>query len=229
MASEQLTTTPSAASAQVSVRTVVEDCLRGLGYELVELDWRAGGNLRVFIEHAVGSLALRPDSEVRSEGPVPEDGSGIRIEDCERVSRQLSHLLTVENIDYARLEVSSPGLDRLLRGRGDFERFMGSEISLKLKFAVAGRRNYEGRLLHAQGEKFVIELLDRAAPADASRSGNKGRKPVAKKVATKAAVNEAVVAKMAPIADTAVVAPARQLTVGLDEIERARLVPNFKF
>jgi len=71
------------------VQVVVEQALGGLGYELVELEFGQRGLLRVFID-------------------APE---GIRLEDCERASRQLSHVLTVENVDYSRLEVSSPGVD----------------------------------------------------------------------------------------------------------------------
>ena len=90
------------------LQTVVEQCVTGLGYELVDVEHGPGGLLRVFIDHPAAA--------------VDDDEARIRIEDCERVSHQLSHLLTVEGIDYARLEVSSPGLDRPLKKVSDFER-----------------------------------------------------------------------------------------------------------
>ena len=219
----------------MSVQAVVEDCLRGLGYELVDLEWHAGGQLRVFIEHSPDS-SRGGDSGVNvspvSEGPIPEDGSGIRIEDCERVSHQLSHLLTVENIDYSRLEVSSPGLDRAIRGRKDFERFVGSEVSLKLKFAVAGRRNFEGRLCSGQDGKFELEVVDRSA-VELSDKKSKG-KATGKKQAGALAVNKSAKPQLLAEQGSSEMAvngeqvPLR-LTFALDEIERARLVPKFKF
>lgn len=223
----------------MSLQTVVEDCLRGFGYELVELEWHAGGQLRVFIEHSVETKARldgladsEPGISPISEGPIPEDGSGIRIEDCERVSHQLSHLLTVENFDYSRLEVSSPGLDRAIRGRRDFERFVGSEITLKLKFAFAGRRNFEGLLCAGQDGQFELEVIDRPARAVAGKKVDgkvKGktkagslakRKPSQPELAPDQEVDGKLMnGEQAPL----------RLKFALDEIERARLVPKFKF
>jgi len=76
------------------VQELIERTVQGMGYELVELEFAGGGLLRVYIDRL--------------------EADPIRMEDCERVSHQLTHLLAVENIDYARLEVSSPGLDRPL-------------------------------------------------------------------------------------------------------------------
>ena len=81
--------------------------VEGLGYEFVDAERLAGGLLRVTIDR---------------------DG-GVQLADCERVSRQLTHVLAVENVDYARLEVSSPGLDRPLKHARDFARFAGAEAS----------------------------------------------------------------------------------------------------
>jgi ribosome maturation factor RimP len=207
------------------VQSVIEDSLRGLGYSLVDLEWHAGGQLRVFIEHAEGSQqdsGHGPGLVPLSEGPIPEDGSGIRIEDCERVSHQLSHVLTVENIDYARLEVSSPGLDRALRSRHDFERFSGFEITLKLKYAVAGRRNFEGLLMAGEDGRFVLEVVKQptaskaGATAKVKSSGKDRGKSDRKNTDSGGQANDD-----APL-------PLR-LSFALDEIERARLVPKFKF
>ena len=89
--------------------------LTGMGYELVEVERSARGKLlRIFID--------KP--------------SGISIEDCVAVSHHLGRLFTVENIDYDRLEISSPGLDRPLRQTSDFIRFTGELVKLKLHVAL---------------------------------------------------------------------------------------------
>jgi ribosome maturation factor RimP len=113
----------------MDVYEVLEKTVTGLGYELVDVERSPRGRLlRVYID--------RPDKP-----------RGVDVEDCALVSNQLSRVLTVENVDYDRLEVSSPGLDRPLRKESDFQRFAGSEISLKLRLPVAGRRNFSGVLL----------------------------------------------------------------------------------
>lgn len=122
----------------IPVQDVVESTVTGLGYELVDLEFASRGLLRIYIdkpaEAGADPVALR-----------------IRIEDCEIVTRQLQRVFEVENIDYDRLEVSSPGLDRPLVKPADFVRFAGLEVSLRLKVPVGNRRNFEG-VLRAQGE-----------------------------------------------------------------------------
>lgn len=71
---------------------------------------------------------------------------GVRIEDCEQVSRQLSRVYEVENIDYKRLEVGSPGIDRPLRNEAEFRRFAGERIEIKLREALDGRKVFSGTL-----------------------------------------------------------------------------------
>lgn len=113
--------------------------LEGLGYELVELEHgRAGGLMRVFID--------RPQ--------------GITLDDCERVSNHLTRLFAVEGVDYSRLEVSSPGLDRLLRKDSDFERFAGQRVSVKLRVPREGQRNFQGVLRGLVGRAIALELDD---------------------------------------------------------------------
>ncbi len=107
-----------------AAQSVIETALLGLGYELVDHEWSTGGLLRVFID-------------------AP---TGITIEDCERASHQLSHVLTVENVAYERLEVSSPGLDRPLKKPADFARFAGQKILVKLRVPMAGQKQFEGVL-----------------------------------------------------------------------------------
>ena len=125
--------------------------LAGLGYELVDVESSRGGLLRVFID-------------------APK---GISVEDCARVSNHLSRALVVEGIDYERLEVSSPGLDRPLKRLEDYQRFAGQTASVRLKLPLQGRRRYEGRLegvedgdvlLEVEGERrrFAFADIDRA-------------------------------------------------------------------
>jgi ribosome maturation factor RimP len=110
-------------------QAVIETALMALGYELVDHEWSSGGLLRVFID-------------------TP---AGITIEDCERASHHLSHVLTVENVAYERLEVSSPGLDRALRKPEDFARFAGQKVQVKLRVPMAGRKQFEGILQPVAG------------------------------------------------------------------------------
>src|SRR5512140_2697513 len=102
----------------------LRDTLRGLGYELVDMEMSRGGLMRLFIDSP----------------------AGITVEDCARVSNHLTRAFAVEGIDYERLEVSSPGLDRPLKRLEDFTRFAGQVASVRLKLPRDGRRRYEGKL-----------------------------------------------------------------------------------
>ena len=104
--------------------------MTGLGYELVGTERSAGGLLRVYIDRVAGD----------------PNGEFITVEDCEKVTRQLQHVLEVENCAYARLEVSSPGLDRPLKKPADYARFAGEQVELTLKLAFQGRKKYCGEL-----------------------------------------------------------------------------------
>ena len=114
----------------------VRGTLEGLGYELVDIESSRSGLLRVFIDSP----------------------RGITVEDCARVSHHLTRALAVEGIDYERLEVSSPGLDRPLKRIADYERFTGREASVKLKLPRDGRRRFEGRLLGVEDGRIVLEV-----------------------------------------------------------------------
>jgi ribosome maturation factor RimP len=120
---------------------LLEPLLAQLGYELVELEYAPGrGNavLRIFID--------RPE--------------GIGLDDCERVSRECSALLDVEDpIPTAySLEVSSPGLDRVLRTRAHFDRFVGSRVLVELKAPRDGRRRYTGTLQSVADAGVTLEV-----------------------------------------------------------------------
>lgn len=129
----------------MDVAKLVETTLTGLGYELVDLEVSGRGLMRVFIDK-------------------PE---GISLQDCERVSNQLTRLFTVENVDFGRLEVSSPGLDRPVKKVADFVRFRGQQAQLKLRVPLNGRKNFVGVLgelqdgvlqLDVDGSSVAIEL-----------------------------------------------------------------------
>ncbi len=135
----------------MDVLKLVETTVNGLGYELVDFERSGRGLLRVFID--------KPQ--------------GISVEDCEAVSNQLTRLFAVENVDYDRLEVSSPGLDRPLKKEADFARFAGQKVQLKLRMPLDGRKNFVGVIgpvadgvlqLDMDGNKVAIELsnLDKA-------------------------------------------------------------------
>ncbi len=110
---------------RVGVEELVEQVVTGLGYELVDFELSPKGRLlRVFI-----------DIE-----------RGITVDDCATVSNQLTRVFEVENVDYDRLEVSSPGLDRPLKKLADFERFVGQEIQLRTTLPIGNQRNFAGVL-----------------------------------------------------------------------------------
>ena len=133
---------------------LVERTVTGLGYELADLNLSNHGRLlRVFIDR---SDEYRSDCSTIS--PVHGVGAGITLEDCEAVTRQLQRVLEVEGIDYDRLEVSSPGLDRRLRKPADFIRFCGQEAEVRLREPINGRRRYVGVVRQVIGETVQIEV-----------------------------------------------------------------------
>jgi ribosome maturation factor RimP len=119
----------------------IEKTVNGLGFELVDVERSPRGHvLRVFIDK-------------------PDKTGGVDVEDCARVSNHLSRVLAVENVDYERLEISSPGLDRVLKKPADFTRFAGSRINVRLRLAVGGRRNFNG-VLHGLRDGRVCLTID---------------------------------------------------------------------
>ena len=115
----------------------LETAVTGLGFELVDMEMSARGKLlRVFIDKS----------------------GGINVGDCALVSNHLTRLFTVENLDYDRLEVSSPGLDRVLKKRSDFERFSGERAQIKVRMPLSGQRNFVGVLRGINGEFLQLEV-----------------------------------------------------------------------
>ena len=120
----------------MSWQIAVEKTVTGLGYDLVDTERTPGGLLRVYIDK------LAPAASTDE----PEANFFITVDDCERVTRQLQHVLEVENCVYERLEVSSPGLDRPLKKPADFLRFSGERVDVTLKLAFKGRKHFQGVL-----------------------------------------------------------------------------------
>lgn len=122
----------------MDLQALIDNVLSQLGYELVDLEMSNRGKLlRLFIDK-------------------PE---GVTIDDCVLVSNQVSHFLAVEHdVDYDRLEVSSPGLDRVLKKAADFERFSGLRAKIKVRVPVDGnKKNFVGLLRGLDGGDVLLE------------------------------------------------------------------------
>lgn len=122
----------------MDIKNLLEKTLPGLGYELVDDELTPQGTLRVAIDRA--------------------DHTPVGVEDCALVSRHLSRLFAVEDIDYKRLEVSSPGLDRVLKKPADFERFSGSLVKLRARLPVDGQKQFLGRLVGYRAPEVILEV-----------------------------------------------------------------------
>ena len=142
----------------MALQEIVAQVVGGLGYDLVEIDRSAGGLLRITIDLPWVQAA---EGEVQIE-------QFITVEDCEKVTHQLLHVLTVENAVYERLEVSSPGLDRPLKKLSDYVRFAGLEATIKLRMpmaSAANRKSFEGILHAPEGDKLKLEFEGKDGPA----------------------------------------------------------------
>ena len=171
-------------------QSAVERTVAGLGYDLVDAEKGAGGLLRVLIDHVPGE----PGAE-----------KFITVDDCERVTRQLQHVLEVEGCTYERLEVSSPGLDRPLKKAADYVRFVGERVELTLKLPFKGRKKYTGEL-RCLGDGWRLLLV----------ADGKGDRPTPRRAVAKATAGPAEGADQA-------------LDFSLDEVREARLVPVLDF
>ena len=129
---------------------LIEQAVTGLGYELVEFETSPRARLlRVFIDRA------------------DRDGR-VTIDDCTAVSNHLTRLFAVENVDYDRLEVSSPGLDRPLAKLADFERFAGQEAQVKLRLPIGNQRNFKGVIGVRDGQVVLrVGEVEHVIAADA--------------------------------------------------------------
>jgi ribosome maturation factor RimP len=124
----------------MDLNSLLETTVTGLGFELVDVELSPRGRtIRVFID-------------------APGRERGVDVEDCAKVSNQLSRVFEVENIDYDRLEISSPGMDRVVKKEADFERFAGQDIQIKLRIPQNNRRNFQGTLLGCKDGKVGLRL-----------------------------------------------------------------------
>lgn len=179
----------------MSWQETVTQTITGLGFDLVDLERSAGGLLRVTID-----LPWEPGSA---------EERFITVEDCERVTRQLQYLLEVEAVDYKRLEVGSPGIDRPLRHDNDFVRFTGQVIDIVLRAPIgatgtgvtATRKKFRGVLERAEdGLRWQIVWSDEP-PVKPGQRVSKKREP----------------------------APLQALAFDLSELQQARLAPLVSF
>jgi ribosome maturation factor RimP len=190
----------------VALKEIVEQTVAGLGYDLVEIERSAAGLLRITID-------LPWSASVSDDGAdVPAD-QFVTVEDCEKVTRQLQFALEVDGVEYKRLEVSSPGIDRPLRHEKDFERFVGHEIDLTLKAPIgaaggtlvnATRKKFRGTLERVKGADGVASWQIVWSDAPAVKPGQK----VSKK-------------RLPP--------PLQALGFMLNELKEARLAPIVSF
>lgn len=137
----------------MDVRLLLENTLPGLGYELVDFELTPGGGFRVFID--------KP--------------GGITVEDCVSTSNHLTRLFMVENIDYDRLEVSSPGLDRPLKKEADYVRFQGSLAKVRTRLPVEEQKRFTGRITGIQDGALQLQLEDGRTVAIALSNIDKAR------------------------------------------------------
>lgn len=179
----------------------VEQTVTGLGFDLVDLERSASGLLRVTIDwpwHA---------PQPGQDAPVERF---VTVEDCEKITRQLQYLLEVEGLEYRRLEVGSPGIDRPLRREIDYIRFEGRVVDVALKAPIgvtgsevsASRKKFRGTLERAEdGVQWRLVWSDAPEPKPGQRVSSKRVPP-----------------------------PLQALTFALDDIQQARLAPivNFK-
>ena len=187
----------------VALQEIVDQTVSGLGYDLVETERSAGGLLRITID--------LPWTKPIPGMPVVEQF--INVEDCEKVNRQLQFALEVDGVEYKRLEVSSPGIDRPLRHLQDFERFVGHVIDITLKAPMGAaaqgqvsvnRKKFRGTLekvaLPDGAQGWQIVWSDSPAPKPGQRVSKKRVPP-----------------------------PLQALGFGLDELKEARLAPLVSF
>ena len=194
----------------MAVQQIVEQTVIGLGYDLVEIERSGGGLLRITID-----LPWTPQA---SPAAIGSGAQFVTVEDCEKVTRQLQFALEVDAVEYQRLEVSSPGIDRPLRNQRDFERFAGAVVDITLKAAVgaaaqgqvnANRKKFRGTLERAKSAPGATDsaLQQWQLVWSDTPEVKPGRKVSKKRQA----------------------APLQVLGFSLDEVREARLAPIVSF
>ena len=143
---------PVAAGLRMGWQEAIASTVAGLGYELVDVERAQRGLLRITIDRMAG----RSYTVGRGANAALDDGEFVTVEDCEAVTRQLQYALEVEGLEYARLEVSSPGLDRPLKREADYLRFAGQAVSIALKKPFEGRKSWQGVLQPGEGGAWSL-------------------------------------------------------------------------
>ena len=189
----------------MSWQAVVERTVTGLGYDLVDVERAPGGLMQVFIDHPAGKF------------PVGSPSEFITVDDCERVTRQLQTVLEVEAVNYERLEVSSPGLDRPLKKPADYARFVGEEIEIALKQPFEGRRKFRG----------VLTAAEPPVDGDAALAAGHGAEGDSTAPAPSANAQEGAATSWRLVFNDGKVDQA--LDFSLEEVRDARLVPVVDF
>ena len=183
---------------QQHLSQIITTALNGLGFNLVDLELSARGKLiRVFMENA----------DLVSE---------INTQHCADVSNHLVRLFEVENIDFERLEISSPGLDRVLKSLADFVRFVGKDVQLKTRIPVENQRNFRGNIKNVDSEKNLIILdLDATKINDEKEKGkDRNKNKNAKKN------NQNLVEN---------IDNKNYVEINFNNIDKARLIPRIEF
>lgn len=148
------------------LEAIIAPVIAGQGCELVEVEWKneSGWVLRVYLDKPV-------------EAEADPAKSGVTLDDCANVSRELSAVLDVEDVipvTYS-LEVSSPGLNRPLKRAADFARFVGKRAKIRTRHPVGeSRRNFAGTLLGVAGDRVQIDVGDQVfeVPVDDVEKAN---------------------------------------------------------
>lgn len=188
---------------EAHVREIADRVASSAGLEVVEIEYHGSGKgrmLRIFIEkNAEGRASIEGQPSVMVGSR--DQLAGVTHEDCANFSRELGTILDVEDAvpgGQYLLEVSSPGLDRKLARPADFQRFAGSKAKLMTREPIAGNRHFEGRLLASDGDLVRLQI----------ETGSKGKKNKSQQQSENGA--------------------GTTLEISLSNIERARLVPEFK-
>lgn len=205
LSNQNINSTSSANSAnnnkinQLHLSQIITTALNGLGFSLVDLELSARGKLiRVFMEHA----------DLVSE---------VNTQNCADVSNHLVRLFEVENIDFDRLEISSPGLDRVLKSLPDFVRFIGKDVQLKTRTPVENQRNFRGNIKNVDSEKNLILLDLNATKINDEKDKDRNKNKNAKKNNKNLVENENISNNN------------NYVEINFNNIDKARLIPRIEF
>jgi ribosome maturation factor RimP len=197
----------------MAVQEIIEQTVTGLGYDLVEVERSAGGLLRITID-------------------LPWQGLGspeqfVTVEDCEKVTRQLQFALEVDAVEYKRLEVSSPGIDRPLRHEKDFERFAGVLVDLTLKAPIGAAGASGGDAVNVNRKKFR-GTLERVEPEGEGLDGQglEGKSGAHWQIVWR---DEPEVKPGQRVSKKRVAPPLQAMRFELNELRDARLAPIVSF